>query len=39
MFSSTFMAVMVYASLGWCAITTAMLLSLLFKEMKRGMLW
>ncbi len=39
MFSSTFIAIIVYLSLSLCAITSTLLLYFLVKEMKRGKLW
>lgn len=39
MFSAGFLTVLVYGALGWCAVTSVVLIALLIKEGKRGQIW
>ncbi|SEM96898.1 hypothetical protein SAMN05216326_11011 [Nitrosomonas marina] len=39
MFSTEFLAYLVYGALGWCAVTGVILIIMLLKEWRKGNIW
>jgi len=39
MFSAEFLSLLVYGSLGWCALSALALITMLIRDLSRGVTW